>query len=96
MSDRKVDQAAEVLKLIAHPIRIRIVLALAEQPSLNVSGLQQHLQVDTSLLSHYLTKMKDRGLLRSERQGKEMYYSLANSDLREAVMLLLNRETEEK
>ncbi|WP_420148863.1 ArsR/SmtB family transcription factor [Spirosoma sp.] len=94
MSEQKVDQAAEILKLIAHPIRIRIILALAGQSTMNVTALQQHLQVDTSLLSHYLTKMKDHKLLQSVRQGKEMYYSLANDDLTKAVMLLLDRERE--
>ncbi|WP_405511570.1 ArsR/SmtB family transcription factor [Spirosoma sp. KNUC1025] len=92
MSDTKVDQAAEVLKLMAHPIRIRIILALTERSSVNVSTLQQQLQVDISLLSHCLTKMRDHGLLECSRQGKERYYSLTNSSITQALMILLNRE----
>ncbi|UFH54600.1 helix-turn-helix transcriptional regulator [Spirosoma sp. KNUC1025] len=90
MDDIKTDQAAEILKTIAHPGRIRILLALAEQPSLNVSALQEQLQIEQSLLSQYLVKMKDRGILVSTRRGQEIHYSLADTSLLEVVKLLLN------
>lgn len=90
MNQSSTDQAAELLKTIAHPIRLRIVLALAEQPSLNVSAMQKQLELDQSLLSHYLNKMRDRGVLTSKRQGKEMHYSLADTSLAQALLALLN------
>ncbi|UFH56304.1 helix-turn-helix transcriptional regulator [Spirosoma sp. KNUC1025] len=90
MNDQKTDQAAEILKIIAHPIRIRILLALAEQPSVNVSTLQEQLQIEQSLLSQYLIKMKDRRVLTSKRQGKEIFYSLADTSLLEVIRLLLS------
>lgn len=86
---QKTDQAAELLKTIAHPIRLRILLALIEQSSINVSTLQVKLKIDQSLLSHHLIKMKDRGLLINARQGKEIHYSLADPTFAEAVKMIL-------
>lgn len=90
MNQSLTDQAADLLKTIAHPIRLRIVLALAEESSLKVSALQKHLQLEQSLVSHHLTKMKDRDILSSKRQGNEVYYALSNASLRKALPFLIN------
>ncbi|MBD2757190.1 ArsR/SmtB family transcription factor [Spirosoma validum] len=90
-NSQSTEQAAELLKTIAHPIRLRVLLVLIEQPSINVSTLQTQLKIDQSALSHHLIKMKDRGLLNNVRRGKEIYYSLADTTFAEAVKLLLNK-----
>ncbi|MBD2753690.1 ArsR/SmtB family transcription factor [Spirosoma validum] len=83
------NQAAELLKTLAHPLRIRIVLTLAQKRSMNVSALQRQLKVDQAILSYQLTKMRDRGLLTSVRQGQEIHYSLTNTMPSEIMLLLL-------
>ncbi|GAB4023959.1 hypothetical protein GCM10028773_43820 [Spirosoma koreense] len=70
---------------------MRIVLLLADQPSMNVSTLQRHLKIDQSMLSHQLIKMKDRGLLSNVRQGKEIFYSLADASFSQVIRLLLDK-----
>ena len=92
ISDHQTEQTAELLKLLAHPVRIQIVLLLTEQQSVNVSTLQRLTNVDQSLVSQHLTKMKDRGILTSVKKGKEIYYSLKDSTFIEAIKLLLDRE----
>ena len=90
-SDQTFDQAAEVLKTLAHPLRIRIILLLTKKRSMNVSTLQRRLKVDQTLLSYQLTRMRDRGLLDTARQGKEIHYSLPDSALSEIMKLVLDR-----
>lgn len=68
---------AEVLKTIAHPVRLEILELLEETSTLGVAALQQKLNIEQSLLSHHLTKMKDKGILCSEREGKNLYYSIS-------------------
>ena len=85
MNDQDYKQIAAILQLIAHPMRIRIMLLLSHQPSISVSTLQAQLQVEQSLLSQYLNKMKDRGILASERQGKKLYYYTINACLDELI-----------
>lgn len=90
-NDQTFDQAAEVLKTLAHPLRIRIILLLTKKRSMNVSTLQRRLKVDQTLLSYQLTRMRDRGLLDTVRQGKEIHYSLPDSALSEIMKLVLDR-----
>lgn len=71
-------RVAELLKTIGHPIRLQVLQALAAYEPLSVNELQQELgdTVEQSLLSHHLIKMKDRGLLQSEKKGMNVYYTL--------------------
>ena len=62
-------------------MRINIIDLLEQQERLTVSELQEALQVEQSLLSHHLTNMRDKGVLLTERKGKNMYYSLADANI---------------
>jgi ArsR family transcriptional regulator len=75
-SQERLEKAANVLKAIAHPIRIHIVSLLHEHTRMNVSELLEIIQIDQGLLSHHLINMKDKGILSCEREGKNIYYSL--------------------
>lgn len=70
-------RVAEILKTIAHPLRLEILEALEQDEPLAVSEIQSRLDsVEQSLLSHHLIKMKDKGILNSQKQGMNVYYSL--------------------
>ena len=84
-------RAAELLKLIANSSRMKIIMILAQQGQLNVSAIQAQVQTQQSLVSHSLIKMKDRGILSSQRKSKEVYYSLTDPDIAHMITLLLNR-----
>jgi len=72
------ESIAELLKCIAHPVKLDILLLLRGKKALNVSEIQLMLGCDCeqSMLSHHLIKMKDKGILSSEKQGKNIFYSL--------------------
>lgn len=72
----KLEQIAEVLKTISHPVRLEILELLEVNDKLCVSEIMEETQIEQSLLSHHLTKMKDKGILKSSRDGKRIYYSL--------------------
>ncbi|MGF1533400.1 MAG: ArsR/SmtB family transcription factor [Bernardetiaceae bacterium] len=72
---------ADILKCIAHPVRLSIVELLEEHERLNVTELREHVSIEQSLLSHHLIKMKDRGILVAERQGKNIYYTLKDRNI---------------
>ena len=75
--------AAKVLKAIAHPVKLEILKILADQEPLDVTTLCEHVGMgcQISMMSHHLAKMKDNGVLTSEKQGKQVFYSIANRDL---------------
>jgi len=74
-------KVAEILKTIAHPVRLSILEMLDAHDRLTVSELKEGTEIEQSLLSHHLIKMKDKGILRSEREGKNIYYELADSHI---------------
>jgi len=79
----KLLRTAEVLKSIAHPVRLQVLEALAKQDNLCVSELQLVIKedVEQSLLSHHLIRMKKRGILKSEKNGLNVMYSLVDKNI---------------
>ncbi len=77
----QLEQVADILKVIAHPVRLKILKRLGSQNRANVSEIIEHTGLEQSLISHHLTKMKDKGILISERSGKNVYYKLKDHHL---------------
>ena len=88
--DKKLNRVADVLRVIGHPTRMKIMLLLAKQGPLSVSTIQVSLRQreEQSLISRHLIKMKDKGILASERQGKENHYALSDPSLINVVDML--------
>jgi len=76
----RIERAAEVLKTVAHPLRLRIVEFL-ESGEKSVNELKDLLGVTQPLTSQHLSQMRMRGVLGSRREGTLVYYSIANPDV---------------
>jgi ArsR family transcriptional regulator len=76
----RIERAAEVLKTVAHPVRLRIV-ELLETEERSVNELKELLGVTQPLTSQHLSQMRMRGVLASRRKGTLIYYSIANPDV---------------
>lgn len=74
----KLDKVAHILKAVAHPVRIQVIDLLDQATELTVTEIYEKVGVEQSLISHHLTKMKDRGVLTTRRDGKNIYYSLTD------------------
>lgn len=77
----KLARVAEVLKTIAHPVRLVIIENLQNGKELSVTELMEITGVEQSSLSHHLIKMKDKGILSSRRDGKNIYYLLRDEHI---------------
>lgn len=73
------DLCAKQLKLLSDANRLAVVKHLAKQP-VTVTNLARELNIEQSLLSHHLRKLRDGGLVKTSIQGNERVYSLS-SDL---------------
>jgi len=76
----RIERAADVLKTVAHPLRLRIV-ELLEWGEKSVTELKDLLGVTQPLTSQHLSQMRMRGVLGSRREGTLVYYSIANPDV---------------
>lgn len=72
----QLEKAANMLKAIAHPIRIAILDYLENGKKLTVTEIHELLQIEQSTTSHHLGILKDKGVLVSKREGKNTYYFL--------------------
>jgi len=79
---KKLDSAAHKLRSIAHPMRVEIISMLSEKKSMNVTQIYTKLKIEQASASHHLGILKTKGVLESERVGKETYYSLNPANLK--------------
>ncbi len=82
-SERFVTRIAEILKVIGHPVRLQVLAALRNHGALNVSEISDliSLDVEQSLLSHHLIKMRTSGILSCKKKGMYVYYSIVDKKL---------------
>src|SRR5207253_11362654 len=62
-----------LLRLLADPTRLRLLLLLEEE-ELSVAELQQILSMGQSRISSHLAQLKRAGLVAGRRAGKNVYY----------------------
>lgn len=77
----KLERAANMLKAIAHPMRIAILGFLEDGKKLTVTEIHELLNIEQSTTSHHLGILKDKGVLASKREGKNTYYFLKHCSL---------------
>ena len=72
--------AADVLKAIAHPLRLQIVEVL-EDKEMCVGDIVAALGEKQAITSQQLNIMKDKGILSSRREGARMFYHIENENV---------------
>jgi len=72
--------AAECLKVMAHPVRLRIVDILMQR-QLPVYEIAELCETSPDQTCEHLRLMKGHGLLTSDRQGRTVYYKIASPRL---------------
>lgn len=78
---------AEILKAMAHPVRLCILKGLLDSGSCNVSKMQYCLGLPQSTISQHLSKLRMTGLISAQRQGIEVYYCL-NEEVKKIITAL--------
>lgn len=78
---RHAAKAEAMLKQVANANRLMILCRLVEGEE-TVGGLTAHVGLAQSAVSQHLIKMKDAGLVISEKRGQQVYYSLASEEVK--------------
>ncbi len=84
LSKDQLQIAARILKVMAHPVKLEILQLLGStKVPMDVSSLCECIGADCeiSMMSHHLAKMKDNGILISDKRGKQVFYSIADQSL---------------
>jgi ArsR family transcriptional regulator, lead/cadmium/zinc/bismuth-responsive transcriptional repressor len=92
-SDPAIAQLADLFHLLGDPTRLRIVLACLTTP-VAVSGIAASLQLSSSLVSHHLRLLRAARIVKSERHGKQVFYTAADAHISDVLCDMLEHIAE--
>ena len=85
------EEQAELLKVIAHPVRLCIVRGLWRSGSCNVTHMQCCLEVPQSTVSQHLGKLRQAEIIEGERNGLEITYRLKDERVKAILSCLFSQ-----
>jgi DNA-binding transcriptional ArsR family regulator len=83
-------QAAECLRTLAHPHRLRMVQMLL-QGDFTVSELAEACELPSAMASEHLRLMQRCGFLSSEKDGRKVFYRIAEPHLKNILKCVEDR-----
>jgi len=72
---------ADLFRVLANPVRIRILETLRAGGELTVGEIQQRVDVEASNVSQHLAILRQHRLVSARRDGTSVWYSVAATDL---------------
>ncbi len=78
---------SEILKALAHPARLEIMMRLKED-GCNVKEIQNNLNLPQSTISQHLKILKNAGLIKNKRDKNTVCYNIVHSESRQIINLL--------
>ena len=84
------DTISDMFKLLGDSSRVRIfwLLCHCEECVINVSAM---VQMSSPAVSHHLKLLKATGLITSRREGKEVYYKAADTELARQLHIMIEQ-----
>jgi len=79
---------AEILKVLGHPIRLKIVAGLCTNEC-NVKHIWECLNLPQATVSQHLALLKNKGIIEGKRDGVEVHYSVIHPLARKLITSLL-------
>ncbi len=80
-NNAKVKVWANIFKCLGHEKRLKIIYGLLNEEC-NVGEIQKKLQISQSSLSQHLRILRDAGILKTDKIGNKVIYSIANDDVK--------------
>ncbi len=90
LTAKQLENAAEMLKAIAHPLRIAILNYLDGGGKKTVTEIHESLDIKQSVASHHLSILKNKDVLQSSRDGKNIYYYIGHDKLSTLIECISN------
>jgi DNA-binding transcriptional ArsR family regulator len=84
---------SDIYSVLGNQIRSKLILCLSQKPK-NVTELISNCGLAQSAVSQHLTKLKQSGIVRTKKDGKEIYYSLKYKKAADIVKLIMSLEKE--
>lgn len=79
-----VERLASTLSVLGESARLSIVVYLMDKPA-SVGEITEFLGMSQPAISHHLRLLKDARILRAEKKGKQVYYSLNDNHVKNII-----------
>lgn len=86
-SDSDIAKAAQYLKAMAHPLRLKILCQLGEN-KISVQDIVERVGTTQSNISQHLGIMREKGILACHKDANRVYYYVDNIDTLKLIKLL--------
>ena len=83
--EARIASYAQKLKVLGHPVRLKLLCLIARQDEPCVSELWTCVQQPQPVVSQHLAALKEKGIVQSEVQGNRRIYSIADPFVRELI-----------
>jgi DNA-binding transcriptional ArsR family regulator len=85
VDQNQIDRCADVLRALAHPLRLRIMEFIDKNQVINVNKIYNTLKLEQSITSQHLKILRQAGLVNTRRDGKFIFYSINYDAVHRAV-----------
>lgn len=80
-------QAADLLRAMAHPQRLRVLCMLVEGER-SVGDINREVDLSQSALSQHLAKLREEGLVNTRKEAQNVFYRLADGPVLSVIQAL--------
>lgn len=87
MDTKQFEDKAEILKVIAHPVRLCIIKGLMSCEN-NVTSIQECLGLPQSTISQHLSILRNKGIVKGQREGLQIRYSVVDEFVKKIINTL--------
>ncbi|PJE80082.1 HTH-type transcriptional regulator KmtR [invertebrate metagenome] len=93
LNDQEIGHIASIFHLLGDAGRLQLVLACIDTPK-SVAQLSARCGMSQPLTSHHLRQLREARVLKSERQGKQIFYTLQDFHIRHVILDLASHVKE--
>jgi len=90
INHEKLQTSAEILRALAHPLRMKILLFIDQNGTINVNKIYNTLKLEQSITSQHLRILRVAGLVETQRDGKFIHYTIKYPKIANAVKAINN------
>ncbi|WP_373550123.1 ArsR/SmtB family transcription factor [Haliscomenobacter sp.] len=90
INPEKLEAASELLRALAHPLRLQIVEFIDQNDAINVNKIYNTLKLEQSITSQHLRVLRTTDLVSTEREGKFIHYRVDYDKIDQTVKAIRN------
>jgi len=81
------EKASEMLKALAHPVRLEIIAGLLKNEC-NVAQIQKNLELPQSTISQHLRVLRNCGIIKARQEGAKRCYKVVDHRTKKIAVII--------